>query len=41
MYNLNFKSVVVRSADQIPTKLNGKYNYSMIEQIINDEDTSD
>lgn len=33
MYKLNFKSLVVKSTDQIPTNINGKYDYHRINEM--------
>jgi acyl-CoA synthetase (AMP-forming)/AMP-acid ligase II len=33
MYKLNFKSVVVKSTDQIPTNSSGKYDYAKINEM--------
>ncbi len=37
MYQLNFKSLVVRSANQIPTNTNGKYDYNKIKEMFDHE----
>jgi acyl-coenzyme A synthetase/AMP-(fatty) acid ligase len=34
MYKLNFKSLVVKSTNQIPTNSNGKYDYNRINEIL-------
>jgi long-chain acyl-CoA synthetase len=36
MYKLNFKSVVVKSTDQIPTNSSGKYDYAKINELFDD-----
>lgn len=33
MYQLNFKSLIVKSANQIPTNTNGKYDYNKIKEM--------
>jgi hypothetical protein len=33
MYKLNFKSVVVKSTNQIPTNSSGKYDYKQINEM--------
>jgi len=33
MYKLSFKSLVVKSTDQIPTNNSGKYDYKKINEI--------
>ncbi|MDY0081893.1 MAG: AMP-binding protein, partial [Ignavibacteriaceae bacterium] len=37
MYQLNFKSLVVRSTNQIPTNTNGKYDYNKIKEMFDQE----
>lgn len=37
MYKLNFKSLVVKSTDQIPTNSNGKYDYNKINEMFDGE----
>jgi len=34
MYQLNFKSLVVRTTNQIPTNTNGKYDYNKIREMV-------
>jgi long-chain acyl-CoA synthetase len=38
MYKLNFKSVLVKSIDQIPTNSSGKYDYTKINEVFDEED---
>ena len=38
MYNLNFKSLVVKSTTQIPTSISGKYDFKKINEIFDGED---
>ncbi|MBK7228615.1 MAG: AMP-binding protein [Ignavibacteriales bacterium] len=37
MYKLNFKSLVVKSTNQIPTNINGKYDYKRISEMFDAE----
>jgi len=37
MYQLNFKSLIVKSANQIPTNTNGKYDYNKIKEMFENE----
>ena len=37
MYKLSFKSLVVKSTNQIPTNTNGKYDYKRINEIFESE----
>lgn len=37
MYKLNFKSIIVKSTDQIPTNSSGKYDYNKINEMFESE----
>jgi hypothetical protein len=37
MYKLNFKSLIVKSTNQIPTNSNGKYDYKKINEMFEGE----